>query len=184
MRRMTKKTRGQRMNSASQPSWFKLFLVVALMISPAIAHEQKAALTDIFYNERTGNLEIAHRISVHDAEHALHKTTDSKADVSSSAKAQEAFSKYAAERFALYVDKNENLELERGYFWVYQETRIPSPSGTSFYIQNSILHDTVKGQVNTVNVRFRDKVSTFKFEADSGAKLYSRGKDQEVLKSE
>ncbi|MDC0275801.1 hypothetical protein OAL00_02580 [Verrucomicrobiales bacterium] len=166
------------------------FFAVAVA-SSLIAHEQKTALTDIFYNERTGNLEIAHRVNVHDAEHALKKATDSRADLTRSAKAREAFSDYAAERFAISIDKTNKLklklvgqELERGYLWIYQETKIPSPTNASFYIENSILHDAVKGQLNTVNVRFRKKVSTLEFEADSGAKLYSRGKDQEVLKSE
>ena len=61
-----------------RPSIFLLVSLVAMsMASRSLAHEQKVALTDIFYNERTGNLEIAHRISLHDAENALHEVSDS-----------------------------------------------------------------------------------------------------------
>lgn len=143
------------------------------------AHEQKAALTDIFYNQRTGNLEIAHRFSIHDAEHALHEATDLTGDLAQSPEARAAFAKYVADRFELSFKDKSTLkltlvgqELERGYLWVYQETKIPEPVGTPFLIENTILQDVVKGQVNTVNVRSRSNVSTFMFEVNTKRKLY------------
>ena len=39
-------------------------------------------------------------------------------------------------------------------------------------IENRILHDAVKGQVNTVNVRFRSQVTTFVFKENTGRKRY------------
>ncbi|NNE92769.1 MAG: hypothetical protein HKN23_14075 [Verrucomicrobiales bacterium] len=167
-----------------------LSLSLALaMVSPClIAHEQKTALTDIFYNERTGNLEIAHRISVHDAEHALHKATDAKGDLAKSEKAREAFADYVAGRFTLILKDDQKLklklvgqELERGYLWVYQETKIPKQVGTPFFIENTILHDEIKGQVNTVNVRYRSSISTFVFQSGTGRKLYSRPEKAETV---
>lgn len=166
-------------------------LLVATSLGPhAIAHEQKAALTDIFYNERTGNLEIAHRFSLHDAEHTLHKVTNSKADLVQSPEAQAAFAKYVAEHFSLWATETETIkltmvgqEVERGYLWVYQETKIPKPNRASFSIENTILQDAVKGQINTVNVRFRSKVATFVFEAGAGRKLYA-GPDKELLRQQ
>lgn len=163
-----------------------LLLFAATWAVSASAHEQKVALTDILYNERTGNLEIAHRFSVHDAEHALSKVSKSKVDLTQSTKARVAFSKYVADRFELSLDGKTPLkleavgqELERGYLWVYQEIKIPTSVDTPFYIKNTILQDAVKGQVNTVNVRYRSKVSTLEFKAGSGSKLYSRAARRE-----
>lgn len=181
------------MNSAAQASWpsfhFLAFFLAMSLGSLAIAHEQKTALTDIFYNERTGNLEVAHRFSLHDAEHALHKATDLKADLARSPEARAAFAKYVAERFTLSFKDTKELkltpvgqELERGYLWVYQETRIPKPIDAPFFIENTILQDAVKGQVNTVNVRYRSRVSTFVFEADTDRKFYAGPADSERAK--
>ena len=44
---------------------------------------------------------------------------------------------------------------------------------SSFFIENTILHDAVKGQINTVNVRFRSQVTTFVFEAEDGRKHFA-----------
>ena len=146
----------------------------------SIAHEQKTALTDILYNERTGNIEIAHRFILHDAEHTLHKATKLKGDLTKSPEAQAAFADYVADRFELKLDDGTVLpltlvgqELERGYFWVYQETKIPKPVWTSFFIENNILQSEVQGQVNTVNVRYRSQVATFVFEAGSGRGFFA-----------
>ena len=161
-------------------------VLAALLGTASIAHEQKTALTDILYNERTGNLEIAHRFSLHDAEHALHKATERKADLTQSAEARADFAKYVAKRFALSFKNQKKLkltlvgqELERGFLWVYQETRIPDPASAPFFIVNTILQDAVQGQVNTVNVRYRSRVSTFVFEADTERKLYAGPNDPE-----
>ena len=168
-----------------------IFLLISfLAVSMAGAHEQKVALTDILFNKRTGNLEIAHRISLHDAEHTLHKVSKSTKDLVKSAKAQAAFAKYVAGRFELTLDNKTNLkltlvgqEIERGYFWVYQETKIPKPVDASFSIANTFLQDVVKGQVNTVNVRNGSKVSTFEFKAKSGRKRYV-GSEQKKKEAE
>ncbi len=156
-----------------------LFLVVFFASAISVAHEQKAAFTDVFYNERTGNLEIAHRFSLHDAEHTLHKAPEMTADLTKSEEAQAAFADYVAARFKLrFADKTVipltlvGQERERGYFWVYQEAKIPKPIGKAFLIEKSILQEVVKGQVNTVNVRYRSQVTTFVFKEGSGGKVY------------
>jgi hypothetical protein len=74
-------------------------------------------------------------------------------------------------------------EQERGFFWVYQETKIPKPVGVSFSIENTILQEVLKSQVNTVNVRYRSQVSTFVFEAGSGRKIYAGPVEGEPEKS-
>ena len=165
-----------------------IFLLVSfLAVSIAGAHEQKVALTDVLFNKRTGNLEIAHRISLHDAEHTLHKVSKSTEDLTKSAKAQAAFAKYVAQRFELTLDNKTKLklslvgqEIERGYLWVYQEAKIPAAA--TFSISNTILQDAVKGQVNTVNVRSGSQVATFQFKANGGRKRYVRSVDPDTKK--
>jgi len=154
--------------------------VVVLVIPVSFAHEQKAALTDIFYNERTGNLEIAHRFSIHDAEHALRAATGVKGGLTKSEETRVAFAKYVAKCFALiFSDKSAmkltlvGQELERGFLWVYQECSIPEPMDVGFVIDNTILQDVVNGQVNTVNVRYRNQVTTLVFEADTGRRQFA-----------
>ena len=156
----------------------RIILLLSFFVAlPLAAHQQKVALTDILFNERTGNLEIAHRISLHDAEHTLRKVSKSREDLTKSEKAREAFAKYVAGHFELTRENKTKLkltlvgqEIERGYLWVYQETKIPEPA--SFSIRNSVLQDVIKDQVNTVNVRRGSKVTTFEFRANSGRKRY------------
>ena len=167
-----------------------IFLFISLLMTSAtFAHKQKVALTDILYNQRTGNLEIAHRISLHDAGHALHDVTDSKDDLTKSTKAQEAFAKYVAQRFALTAKDKSKLkltlvgqEIERGYLWIYQETKIPKASTPSFFITNTFLQETIKGQVNTVNIRRDSKVATFTFTAKGGRKYFGGPSDLKPIK--
>ena len=155
------------------------FLLVCGLQVSALAHEQKTALTDILFNYRTGNLEIAHRLSLHDAEHTLYKATGLDEDLTQSSKAREAFAKYVAERFHLSSKGNNKWklsmvgqEIDRGFLWVYQEIPIPTSIST-FSIENKILHNVVKGQVNTLNVRNKGKVTTLVFEADAGKLRYA-----------
>ena len=159
-------------------------VITLLMTSLCFAHQQKVALTDILYNERTGNLEIAHRISLHDAEHALHELTESRADLTKSPEAQAAFAKYVAQRFELTSKDKTNLkltlvgqEIERGYLWIYQETKIPKPTDPSFFITNTFLQEIIKGQVNTVNIRKGAQVATLTFKAKSGRQHYAGPND-------
>jgi hypothetical protein len=51
-------------------------LALVLLLAPSLwasatAHQQKIALTSIAHNDRTGLLEVIHRVPLHDAEHAL-----------------------------------------------------------------------------------------------------------------
>lgn len=165
-------------NSRTTSLAFLLALAVLVGL-PSSAHQQKAALTDIFYNERAGNLEIAHRIALHDAEHALHEATGSSADLVESPEAQAAFATYIASRFSLHREDGKPLPLvlvgqerEDGHLWIYQETKLPDPIEMPFSIANTILQDAVEGQINTVNVRLREEVETFVFGAGDGAKWF------------
>ncbi len=164
-----------------------LSLVIAWCSSASLmlpAHEQKTSLTDVFFNERTGNLEIAHRISIHDAEHVLRRKRQTPEDLIHSEEAQSLFAEYVTKEFLLEEKKGSPIELDLvgqeidgGFLWVYQEIPIANLPGKAFTIHNSILHNEVDQQTNTVNVRFGSQVSTFVFKAGSEAKLYEQPKD-------
>ena len=152
--------------------------LASLMLS---AHEQKASLSDVFFNERTGNLEIAHRISIHDAEHVLRQTGQKPADLIDSEKAQSLFAEYVTKEFILKTADGSEIELtlvgqeiDDGHLWIYQEITMAELPGKAFLIHNSILHDEVDQQTNTVNVRFGSRVSTFVFRPGSEAELYEQ----------
>jgi hypothetical protein len=158
---------------------FFALALVAVASGEALAHEQKTALTDLWFNERTGNLEIAHRIRIHDAEHALRKTTGSTVDLVGSSEARAAFADYVVQRFYLSTSDKKRLplkllgeELERGFLWVYQEIPMTKLSDDGFFIANTILQDAIEGQVNTVNVRRGSNVTTLVFRAGSGRLRY------------
>ena len=155
--------------------------LASLMLS---AHEQKASLTDVFFTERTGNLEIAHRISIHDAEHMLRQTGRKPADLIHSEKTQSLFAEYVTKEFILQtVDRTKieltlvGQEIDDGHLWIYQEITMAELPGKAFLINNSILHDEVDQQTNTVNVRFGSRVSTFIFTSGTQEKLYEQPED-------
>ena len=169
--------------------WSLLFfcmLQFALSVQSTHGHEQKTALTDILFNYRTGNLEIAHRLSLHDAEHTLYKATGLDEDLTQSSKAREALAQYVAGNFHLSSKSKPKLklclvgqEIDRGFLWVYQETPIPTSSFSVFTIENKILHNVVKGQVNTLNIRNQGKVTSFVFKANTGKLRYALPADSQ-----
>lgn len=174
-----------------RPALLIVPVITFLMTALSFAHKQKVAITDILYNERTGNLEIAHRISLHDAEHALQEVTESRADLTKSPEAQAAFAKYVAQRFELTTKDQTKLkltlvgqEIERGYLWIYQETPIPKPTDPSFFITNTFLQDVIKGQVNTVNIRRGPTVATLTFKAKSGRQHFAGPKDLKPIEKD
>ncbi|MEO1187880.1 MAG: DUF6702 family protein, partial [Pseudomonadota bacterium] len=109
-----------------------------LFQGPAQAHEQAIGLTEVTLivpdNEAdctpdTCRVEVAHRLSIHDAESTLMSVLGARADLTGDASAQAKFEAYVTQRFVL-VDESSgdrvrlNLvggEVERGYYWVYQD---------------------------------------------------------------
>lgn len=105
----------------------KCFLLIGVACHVQ-AHQQKEAISSILFNDRTGNIEIAHRFYVHDAEHAVKHLLNNKADLIQDNKAQSAFADYVTKRFQLKLDQSTPLILQTvgfevvdKFFWVYQE---------------------------------------------------------------
>ncbi|MEM6793606.1 MAG: DUF6702 family protein [Acidobacteriota bacterium] len=129
-----------------------------LAAAPLLAHQQKEAVTRVWFNPRTGNVEVMHRFLVHDAEHAIRKLFGADADLLGSAEDRDRFEKYVHDRFSMADQDGEAIaleavghELEGSYLWVYAEA--PSPPGlTALTLSHDALRDVWPRQVNLVNV--------------------------------
>ncbi|TAD84180.1 MAG: hypothetical protein EAY70_01410, partial [Sphingomonadales bacterium] len=77
----------------------RLLVLLALVLAPlgagtATAHQQKIAISTLSLNPRSGLIEIAHQVPVHDAEHALTAQGEKNPDIIGSEKSREAFAAY------------------------------------------------------------------------------------------
>lgn len=157
---------------------FLTFLIVMLIAgailapasAPALAHEQKTAITKILFNPRTGNLEVSHRFLVHDAEHAVRVIFGKDADILAKEATQLTFAAYVTDRFKIaHPDGKEiilglvGFELDGRFFWVYQETETP-PKLTGLIIKHGALRELWPSQTNTVNIEGKGSVKTATFE--------------------
>ncbi|MEL7489899.1 MAG: DUF6702 family protein [Pseudomonadota bacterium] len=151
-----------------------LFIIAVVSLSVAAAHQQRAAFTTVLFNDRTGNLEVMHKVFVHDAEHAAEDMWGH-ADIVTDAAQQERFAGYVRRRFELRDENNEKIELkavgheiEGPYLWVYQEA--PAPKGDAkLTVNDQILRDFWEDQGNMVNIEHGDFRGTLVFTDGDGA---------------
>lgn len=156
----------------------KIFIVILSLIltgvttAPVFAHQLKSAITKVLFNPNTGNLEVMHRFYLHDTEHAVKVLFDSKADIYNSADTQELFANYVSQRFFIKPLDGEEMklkhvghEIERLYFWVYQEIKAPDNIEGLSIIHNA-LRDIWPEQINTVNVIGQGDLRTATFDGD------------------
>ena len=158
----------------------RLLVLLALVLAPlgagtAAAHQQKFAISTVSLNERTGMIEIAHQVPVHDAEHALvvQRTGNPNIhtpDIIGSEDSREAFARYVTRRFLLVVNGEiitpdyVGSEITGGSLWGYQET--PAPEGEALIrINSQILTDVWARQENRVNIGGGTSVQTFIFKS-------------------
>ena len=155
---------------------FKAVITVALLLlsQAAWAHQLKAAITTVLFNERTNNLEVMHRFYVHDAEHGVKQLFDKSADLLNSEQTQQIFSQYVSEHFGLTTLAGEAIsltlvggQLDGRFFWVYQEAPIPSEL-QGLRIKHNALQALWPAQVNTVNIEGRGEVKSLSFDSETG----------------
>lgn len=159
---------------------FSLLALWACLVFVALGgvsgHSRKAAITRVVLNERTGVIEVMHRFSLHDAEHAApliwpeEDNATMRTDVW-----QIAFASYVAERFSLRYVRGELVplklvgqEVEGEFLWVYQEA--PLGDGLAFEVTHRALRDIWPTQANMVNFEFRGVVRTITFAAKESVK--------------
>lgn len=149
-----------------------IILITGALSASVFAHQQKAAITKVLFNQNTGNLEVMHRFFLHDTEHAVQLLFDTKADILNSKETQQQFADYVAARFAIKPMNGPELtlemvgyEIDRQFFWVYQE--VPAPESVEgLSIIHNALRDIWIDQVNTVNIEGRGDLRTATFEGD------------------
>lgn len=160
-----------------------LLLVCCLFTTPAFAHQQKSAVTQVLYNSRTGNLEIAHRFYLHDAEHATKQIASLQADLDvhhadilGDESTRAAFAAYVMARFAILDEQQQPLplnavgyELDGKFFWVYAET--PIPTSNKLVVRHDVLRDIWSEQSNLLNIEGKGQIKSLDFSGK--AKLLS-----------
>lgn len=143
-----------------------LFVVSQLLVNASLlAHQQKEAYTNIMLNSRSGMLEISHRFYLHDAEHALQIATGENADIIANPDSQQRFADYLLSHFSLKIRdriamlKAVGFEVEGKYFWVYQETELPTEL-ESMKVKMTALQEVWRSHVNHVNLQRGKRVSS------------------------
>lgn len=157
------------------PRWWTacIFLVAALLpLSASHAHQQKAAITQIQFNEHSRSLEIMHRFYLHDAEHAVRSLLNPDADIIANVQTRRQFAEYVAERFTLYREDGSPLplrlvgqEADGQFFWVYQELPVDAPPAR-LTARHDALRELWPEQTNTVNIQLDGTVRTLTFTGD------------------
>lgn len=147
-------------------------LITGALIASVFAHQQRAAITKVLFNQNTGNLEIMHRFYLHDTEHAVQMLFDKRADIRNSSDTQELFANYVSKRFSIKPLDGPELklkpvghEIERIYFWVYQEVKAPESIQGLTMVHNA-LRDIWTDQINTVNVEGKGNIRTATFQGN------------------
>lgn len=142
-------------------------LVFCLFGGTAGAHEQKAALTKVVFNDRTSNIEVMHRLSRHDAEHAARALWEG-ADLEDPETLRN-LANYVRSRFSLANELGDALtlsvvgeEIDDVYLWVYHEAPIDPKLG-KLTIENRILFEFWDDQSNLVNLEIEGNVFSHTF---------------------
>jgi len=149
-----------------------LSLFVFGLVNPLSAHQQKEAYTNMLFNARTGYLEVTHRFYVHDAEHALVKALNKKADLSLDDASMFEFAEYVRESFKVKLGAEQELEfatvgheIEGKYFWVYQEAPLDE-SINLLELNMTALQEIWPKQINHINVEKNGKVRSVRLSKD------------------
>lgn len=144
-------------------------LLVCLSTSLVQAHQDKEAITQVLFNQRTSNIEVMHRFLLHDVEHAVKALRGGTADILGSEQDREFFAAYVHQRFSIADQDGRQLplspvghEMEGRFLWVYAETPIPEQI-TSLTLRHAALRDIWAGQVNLVNVERNGDVKSVAF---------------------
>lgn len=144
-------------------------LASLFFIAGAQAHQQKAAVSSVLFNDRSHNVEIYHRFYIHDAEHAVKHLFGKKGDIIASKSTQKQFADYIAHQFELRDFQGQTLplkllgyEVEGKFFYVYQELPIPA-NLKGLVIKQSALLEIWSQQQNLVNVEGRGPIQSLQF---------------------
>lgn len=164
-------------NRKPQRGLLGLALLWALLWTPASnAHQQKTAVTRLLFNENSGNLEVMHRLFLHDAEHAASVVFGEKQDLIESADSRALLGSYVVNRFAVQATLADGSthevsldyvgeEIDGQFLWVYQEAVGFAEATTAQQLDliNSILRDVWPEQSNLVNLERDGRIRSVTF---------------------
>jgi hypothetical protein len=142
--------------------------ILASACALAPAHNFRAGITDISYNERTGSLEVVHTYMAHDVEALLTNLYQRQFDLSDPDD-QAVFRKYLEKQFWL-ADKDKRrlplnwvgMSADAQSVMVYQEV-VQTPSAKVEFIHDAVMTDFLPDQLNTVNLTVAGSLRTFGF---------------------
>lgn len=148
-------------------------LVLVGSFGDSLAHVQKTAVTRVLFNPNTSNIEVMHRLLVHDAEHAANLLFGERQSLLESAESRELFSSYVVNRFAIDATVADGStsrlqlryvgsEIDGQYIWVYQEIA-EIPNIASMAVVNAVLMDIWPDQQNLVNIEKAGQIYTLNF---------------------
>lgn len=143
-------------------------LVALLAMQPASAHDYHASITDIKYNPRTQNLEVAVKVFMDDLENVLSRQAKSKVVYSSSSEAvKEQLSDYLRTNLTFELEKGKPLkakllgsEEDADVVWMYVEVPVQQATLAQLYVKNAILTDLFSDQMNIVNVNYNGETES------------------------
>ncbi len=147
------------------------------MSGQLFAHQKKESITTVIFNERTANIEIIHRFSIHDAEHSSKQIFGTTFDLLSDTTSQKHFADYINKNYSmkrlsgeLLSLKTVGFEIDGRFIWSYQETLLINDL-KGLIINQSALRDIWTEQVNLVNIERKDKkVRSLIFKGSVGEK--------------
>lgn len=134
-------------------------MLAALVLTSfgASAHRQNESYTTLSFNQQNGNLEVAHRFYLHDAEHALKQTIGKAGNITLDEALQSEFSDYLLSNFVLKDDNDKVLELDTvgfesdgKFLWVYQER--PALDTRELKVKHTAMQEIYPKQVNQINL--------------------------------
>ena len=162
----------------------RLFLVVLFVGAgaitvPASAHQQKAAIIQILFNERSDSLEVAHRFYLHDGEEAVRLLYGPDADIIHNEATRLKFARHVVDQFSLWNESDESIELDLlgyeidgNFLWIYQEA-----PGALDQPMLAVKHEALRGiwpdQINTVNVEGKGPLQTLIFDGANAVQFVS-----------
>lgn len=140
--------------------YFVIAAVLSALVAvstPAYAHQQKESYTSVLFNQRTEKVEVSHRFSIHDAEHVLKELLHVAGDLSGNSTSQKRFANYIEKRFSISNGNHNTFklasvghEVDKKYFWVYQE--MPIPDAKKLSLVHTALFEVWPTQINYINV--------------------------------
>lgn len=136
------------------------------MAAPVHAHRMKAGATEIAVNERSGEMEIIHRVYAHDLLEALGDLEMEEADFLSSPSGLQQVEDLVRAEFRVAEGDGRLLnlsyigaELDGEFAWIYFTAPVPEDT-SSFVVDNDLLSTAFEDQVMMTNFRFNSDVRT------------------------